>query len=64
MKNTKKLGEMFSSEKGEDERGPMPTSAIKDLLKKWEDVRTAVSERNQIKVNMFGDLYDLSLIHI
>ncbi|GFV97381.1 uncharacterized protein TNCV_2038911 [Trichonephila clavipes] len=27
------------SEQEEDERGPMPTSAIKDLLKKWEDVR-------------------------
>ncbi|GFV13855.1 uncharacterized protein TNCV_523341 [Trichonephila clavipes] len=28
-----------SSEQEEDERGPMPTSAIKDLLKKWADVR-------------------------
>ncbi|GFV42646.1 uncharacterized protein TNCV_840011 [Trichonephila clavipes] len=27
------------SEQEEDERGPMPTSASKDLLKKWEDVR-------------------------
>ncbi|GFS84806.1 uncharacterized protein TNCV_2957011 [Trichonephila clavipes] len=27
------------SEQEEDERGPMPTSAIQDLLKKWEDVR-------------------------
>ncbi|GFW25735.1 hypothetical protein TNCV_1309961 [Trichonephila clavipes] len=27
------------SEQEEDERGPMSTSAIKDLLKKWEDVR-------------------------
>ncbi|GFY03111.1 uncharacterized protein TNCV_981161 [Trichonephila clavipes] len=27
------------SEQEEDERGPMPTSAVKDLLKKWEDVR-------------------------
>ncbi|GFV69201.1 hypothetical protein TNCV_3861251 [Trichonephila clavipes] len=27
------------SEQEEDERGPMPTSAIKDLLKKWVDVR-------------------------
>ncbi|GFS76578.1 uncharacterized protein TNCV_1621791 [Trichonephila clavipes] len=25
------------SEQEEDERGPMPTSAIKDLLKKWTD---------------------------
>ncbi|GFW80798.1 uncharacterized protein TNCV_3778781 [Trichonephila clavipes] len=27
------------SEQEDDERGPMPTSAIKELLKKWEDVR-------------------------
>ncbi|GFV72991.1 uncharacterized protein TNCV_1734591 [Trichonephila clavipes] len=27
------------SEQEKDERGPMPTSAIKDLLKKWEAVR-------------------------
>ncbi|GFW33016.1 uncharacterized protein TNCV_1939401 [Trichonephila clavipes] len=27
------------SEQEEDERGPMLTSAIKDLLKKWEAVR-------------------------
>ncbi|GFU67658.1 uncharacterized protein TNCV_1644071 [Trichonephila clavipes] len=27
------------SEQEEDERGPMPTSAINDLLKKWEAVR-------------------------
>ncbi|GFU07272.1 uncharacterized protein TNCV_2655981 [Trichonephila clavipes] len=27
------------SEHEEDERGPMPTSATKDLLKKWADVR-------------------------
>ncbi|GFU18705.1 uncharacterized protein TNCV_1352691 [Trichonephila clavipes] len=26
------------SEKEKDERGPMPTSAIKDLLEKWEAV--------------------------
>ncbi|GFU71925.1 uncharacterized protein TNCV_1052721 [Trichonephila clavipes] len=26
-------------EQEEDERGPMPTSVIKDLLKKWEAVR-------------------------
>ncbi|GFX68444.1 uncharacterized protein TNCV_3998761 [Trichonephila clavipes] len=33
-----------SSKQEEDERGPMPTSAIKDLLKKWEDVRAMVLE--------------------
>ncbi|GFU18724.1 uncharacterized protein TNCV_1352761 [Trichonephila clavipes] len=31
------------SEQEEDERGPMPTSAIKDLLKKWADVRAMVN---------------------
>ncbi|GFX09362.1 uncharacterized protein TNCV_1887751 [Trichonephila clavipes] len=32
------------SEQEEDERGPIPTSAIKDLLKKWETVRAMVLE--------------------
>ncbi|GFU69761.1 uncharacterized protein TNCV_1221491 [Trichonephila clavipes] len=32
------------SEQEEDERGPMPTSSIKDLFKKWEDVRAMVLE--------------------
>ncbi|GFV92507.1 uncharacterized protein TNCV_1744121 [Trichonephila clavipes] len=32
------------SEQEEDERGPMPTSVIKDLLKKWEDDRAMVLE--------------------
>ncbi|GFW50270.1 uncharacterized protein TNCV_4696871 [Trichonephila clavipes] len=31
------------SEQEEDERGPMPTSASKDLLKKWEAVRAMSS---------------------
>ncbi|GFW58845.1 uncharacterized protein TNCV_4046841 [Trichonephila clavipes] len=30
------------SEQEEDERGPMPTSAIKYLFKKWEAVRAMV----------------------
>jgi hypothetical protein len=33
-----------SPKKEEDEKGPMPTSAIKGLLKKCEDVRTTVLE--------------------
>ncbi|GFW47994.1 uncharacterized protein TNCV_2401811 [Trichonephila clavipes] len=33
-----------SSEQEEDERGPMPTSAIKDILKKWEAVSAMVLE--------------------
>ncbi|GFV08433.1 uncharacterized protein TNCV_328671 [Trichonephila clavipes] len=32
------------SEEEEDERGPMPTSAIKNILKKWEAVRAMVLE--------------------
>ncbi|GFW69326.1 uncharacterized protein TNCV_486751 [Trichonephila clavipes] len=32
------------SEQEEDERGPMLTSVIKDLLKKWEAVRVMVVE--------------------
>ncbi|GFT54759.1 uncharacterized protein TNCV_5001321 [Trichonephila clavipes] len=45
------------SEQEEDERGPMPTSAIKDLLKKWEAVRAMVLEwhPNQADVSSVGD---------
>ncbi|GFW94448.1 uncharacterized protein TNCV_2701691 [Trichonephila clavipes] len=44
------------SEQEEDERGPMPTFAIKDLLKKWADVRTMVLEwhPNQADVSSLG----------
>ncbi|GFT18958.1 uncharacterized protein TNCV_4725951 [Trichonephila clavipes] len=47
------------SEQEEDERGPMPTSAIKDLLKKWVGVRVMVLEwhPNQADVSRIGDLY-------
>ncbi|GFW01427.1 uncharacterized protein TNCV_5030771 [Trichonephila clavipes] len=47
-----------SPEQEEDERGPMPTSAIKDLLKKWEAVRAMVLEwhSNQADVSRVGDL--------
>ncbi|GFV52236.1 uncharacterized protein TNCV_3778081 [Trichonephila clavipes] len=46
------------SEQEEDERGPMPTSAIKDLLKKWADVGAMVLEwhPNQADVSRVGDL--------
>ncbi|GFS95183.1 uncharacterized protein TNCV_2705261 [Trichonephila clavipes] len=49
----------------EDERGPMPTSAIKDLLKKWEAVRTMVLEwhPNQAVVSRVGDLYNDNVIN-
>ncbi|GFT39296.1 uncharacterized protein TNCV_2422151 [Trichonephila clavipes] len=35
------------SEQEEDEKGPMPTFAIKDLWKKWEAVRAMVLEWHQ-----------------
>ncbi|GFS51808.1 uncharacterized protein TNCV_2959121 [Trichonephila clavipes] len=52
-------------EQEEDERGPMPTSAIKDLLKKWADVRTMALEwhPNQADVNRVGDLYNDNAIN-
>ncbi|GFX42032.1 uncharacterized protein TNCV_353391 [Trichonephila clavipes] len=48
------------SEQEEDERGPMPTSAIKDLLKKWEAVGAMVLEwhPNQADVSRIGDIYN------
>ncbi|GFW58130.1 uncharacterized protein TNCV_2742741 [Trichonephila clavipes] len=59
------LRNMSNSEQEEDERGPMPTSAIKDLLKKWEAVRAMVLERhpNQAYVSRVGDLYNNNAIN-
>ncbi|GFW42186.1 uncharacterized protein TNCV_1206421 [Trichonephila clavipes] len=53
------------SEQEEDERGPMPTSAIKDLLKKREAVRAMVLEwhLNQADVSRVGDLYNDNAIN-
>ncbi|GFU85160.1 uncharacterized protein TNCV_1554231 [Trichonephila clavipes] len=53
------------SEQEEDERGPMPTYAIKDLLKKWEAVRAIVLEwhPNQADVSRVGDLYNDNAIN-
>ncbi|GFW07672.1 uncharacterized protein TNCV_3918051 [Trichonephila clavipes] len=53
------------SEQEEDERGKMPTSAIKELLKKWEDVRAMVLEwhPNQADVSRVGDLYNDNAIN-
>ncbi|GFS95323.1 uncharacterized protein TNCV_2631281 [Trichonephila clavipes] len=53
------------SEQEEDERGPMPTSVIKDLLKKWEDVRVMVLEWHpyQADISRFGDLYNNNAIN-
>ncbi|GFV72558.1 uncharacterized protein TNCV_4084581 [Trichonephila clavipes] len=42
------------SKQEEDERGPMPTSAIKDLLKKWEDVRAVVLNDTHTKLISVG----------
>ncbi|PRD29217.1 UNVERIFIED_CONTAM: hypothetical protein NCL1_30084 [Trichonephila clavipes] len=43
----------------------MPISAIKDLLKKWVDVRAMVLEwhRNQADVSRVGDLYNDNAIN-
>ncbi|GFT53078.1 hypothetical protein TNCV_4232181 [Trichonephila clavipes] len=72
MKNTKKAQRNVSpSEQEEDERGPMPTSAIKDLLKKWGDVRAMVLEwlpyqadvRSPERINRFHiEVYSESMI--
>ncbi|GFX45757.1 uncharacterized protein TNCV_933961 [Trichonephila clavipes] len=53
------------SEQEEDERGPMPTSANKNLLKKWEAVRAIVLEwhPNQADVSRAGDLYNNNAIN-
>ncbi|GFU03295.1 uncharacterized protein TNCV_3338211 [Trichonephila clavipes] len=53
------------SEQEEDERGPMPTSAIKDLFKKWDAVRTMVLEwhPNEADVSRVGDLYNDNVIN-
>ncbi|GFW33413.1 uncharacterized protein TNCV_2795801 [Trichonephila clavipes] len=52
------------SEQEEDERGPMPTSAIKDLLKKWKAVRAMISEWHpkQAHLSRVGDLYNNNAI--
>ncbi|GFS51424.1 uncharacterized protein TNCV_548891 [Trichonephila clavipes] len=43
----------------------MPTSAIKDLLKKWADVRAIILEwhPNQADVSRVGDLYNNNAIN-
>ncbi|GFX99308.1 uncharacterized protein TNCV_619591 [Trichonephila clavipes] len=53
------------SEPEEDERGPMPTSAVKDLLKKWDVVRAMVLEWHptQADVSRVGDLYNDNAIN-
>ncbi|GFU56176.1 uncharacterized protein TNCV_712351 [Trichonephila clavipes] len=53
------------SEQEEGERRPMPTSAVKDLLKKWDTVRAMVLEwhPNQADVSRVGDLYNYNAIN-
>ncbi|PRD20277.1 UNVERIFIED_CONTAM: hypothetical protein NCL1_55040 [Trichonephila clavipes] len=53
------------SEQEEDERGPIPTYAIKYILKKWEDVRAMVLKwyPNQSDVSRVGDLYNNNAIN-
>ncbi|GFW72510.1 uncharacterized protein TNCV_3797381 [Trichonephila clavipes] len=53
------------SEQEEAERGPLPTSAFKDLLKKWADVRAMVLEwhPNQADVSRVEDLYNDNAIN-
>ncbi|GFW41889.1 uncharacterized protein TNCV_5981 [Trichonephila clavipes] len=55
----------LEEDKEKDESGPMPTSAIKDLLKKWDAVRAMVLEwrPNQADVSRVGDLYNNNAIN-
>ncbi|GFV61623.1 uncharacterized protein TNCV_187811 [Trichonephila clavipes] len=65
LKNTKKHNKMSPSEQEEDERGPMLTSAIKDLLQKWDAVRAMVLKwhPNQADVSRVGDPYNNNAIN-
>ncbi|GFX49303.1 uncharacterized protein TNCV_3334211 [Trichonephila clavipes] len=56
---------VLPSEQEEDERGPTPTSAIKDLLKKWADVRAMVLEwhPNPADVSRVWNLYNNNAIN-
>ncbi|GFW92827.1 uncharacterized protein TNCV_1736201 [Trichonephila clavipes] len=53
------------SEQEEDEREPIPTCAIKDLLKRWADVRAMVLEwhPNRADVSRVRDLYNDNAIN-
>ncbi|GFU74227.1 uncharacterized protein TNCV_4168181 [Trichonephila clavipes] len=61
LRQTGQLGGVIE----EDERGPMPTSAIKDLFKKGDVVRAIVLEwhPNQADVSRVGDLYNGNAIN-
>ncbi|GFW34974.1 uncharacterized protein TNCV_979121 [Trichonephila clavipes] len=53
------------SEQEEDERGPIPTSAIKEVFKKWDTVRAMILEwhSNQADVSRVEDLYNDNAIN-
>ncbi|GFU64823.1 uncharacterized protein TNCV_272081 [Trichonephila clavipes] len=53
------------SEQEEDERGSIPTCAIKYILKKWKTVRAMVLEwhPNQVDVSRVGDLCNDNVIN-
>ncbi|GFW20081.1 uncharacterized protein TNCV_2320221 [Trichonephila clavipes] len=53
------------SEQAEDERGPIPATAVKDLFKKWDAVRAMVLEwhPNQADVSRVEDLYNDNAIN-
>ncbi|GFX50167.1 uncharacterized protein TNCV_2781891 [Trichonephila clavipes] len=53
------------SEQEEDEREPMPTSANKDVLKKWANVRARILEWHpkQADVSRVEDLYNNNAIN-
>ncbi|GFY03068.1 uncharacterized protein TNCV_980731 [Trichonephila clavipes] len=53
------------SEQEEEERGLVPTSVLKYLLKKWEDVRARVLEwyPYQADISRLGDLYNNNAIN-
>ncbi|GFU16447.1 uncharacterized protein TNCV_836251 [Trichonephila clavipes] len=57
--------DLESQKRKAKKRGPMPASAIKDLLKKWEAVRAMVLEwhPNQADVSRVGDLYNDNAIN-
>ncbi|GFX35579.1 uncharacterized protein TNCV_103861 [Trichonephila clavipes] len=52
------------SEQEEDERGPMSTSAIKDLLKKWEDVSNGSQNGTHTKLMSVGSPERINRFHI
>ncbi|GFY03401.1 uncharacterized protein TNCV_1173591 [Trichonephila clavipes] len=60
------LRNVSPSEQEKDERGPMPTSAIKVLLKKWVDVRAMVLEwhPNQADVSRGLEIFTTTMLLI